>query len=341
MKKLTILAIGLLFVSEAFASKARLDALQGAEFLKDTQTIFKNPAHVHSLGQYLTFEFGQTGATTPAARAEGGFLKKEGDAKFGAYLGHENQDQDMLRNKGGFLVESNPVEVFYGKNNWAGSVYFSNDKKKTTDEKQTTLGGRIGFINNNIQYYGSLDLIATADKASDDYKTLPFLNVGVDIDSSRFYYYGKLKFADGEQKKAGVKGDINDIGGEVGILDRGLSTKGSTIYYGASLKYDQLKIAKKITSFYLPVVLGIEYDLNDWSIVRASVTQNVLLGFTKDETVAAPGNKQDTIANNTTVSAGLGFKYKGFVLDGVLAASTTGDVNGSSFLSKAALTYNF
>jgi len=96
VKKLVFVLAVLSVTNPAWASKARLLSLQGAAFLEDTQTIFINPAHVTKLGQYLTFEMGSSSATA-ATRAEGGFVRKDGDWSYGAYLGHQNDTQSYYR----------------------------------------------------------------------------------------------------------------------------------------------------------------------------------------------------------------------------------------------------
>lgn len=300
MKKLLLVAACIFMAGQAEASKARLISLQGAEFLKDTQTIFENPAHVHALGQYLTFEFGTAAGAT---RAEGGFLKNEGSAKFGAYLGHQNAEQDALRGQAGFLTVNNPIEVFYGKDKWGASVYLSRNDQKTTNEEQMTIGGRFGIDEGNVEYYGSLDLIATAENGNDEYETMPLIKLGYERDAGRFYWVGQFQYAMGEQKIAGQDQDIDGMSVKLGVLDRSLAAAGRNLYYGAFLKYAKNEWGNaEETSFRLPVVIGIEYDLNDWAVLRASIQQDFLLGYDDN------GANKDGVGDDTTVAAGLGLK---------------------------------
>ena len=81
-------------------------------------------------------------------------------------------------------------------------------------------------------------------------------------------------------------------------------------------------------------------------VLRASATQNVLLGSTKTDDGAITStvtDQDDTVANNTKVAAGFGLKMNKWVVDGSWSAATsaTGAINAGSLLTNVALTYNF
>lgn len=355
MRNLLILALALGFATEAHASKARVDSLLGARFLKDTQTIFVNPAHVNSLGQFFTAEFGGTGNTSNP-KAEGGLLVNKFGGKFGMYVGHMNPMQAILRTGEAYPQEQNPVEAFYGNSVWGASVYYSRNNKETTKEYQRTMGLRVGYDANNLEVYASTDVLATSEKsATQDFKRkFPTITAGAEYAMGDLYFFGEAAWLKSKQDVAAFGTAPNNVPAsndanvdsrifEVGAQDRSLSAAGRTFYYGASLRHSTFdKVGKKTVSYSLPVVAGIEYELVEWATLRASLAQNFVLGNTKDETLAVPNNdRKDGIANNTTASAGAGLKWKGFVLDGLFAAASTGNFNGSSFLTRAALTYNF
>lgn len=137
--------------SSAMASKARVSALSSSPAVTDIQSIFTNPADVHYVGDFVTFEMGEKTANALSAsdstkfstlvsvvpNAEGGFIQTMGDAKFGFYLGKMSSSTNTFRglasyaafftqvgatptaselaapiNK--FLQQENPFEVFYG-----------------------------------------------------------------------------------------------------------------------------------------------------------------------------------------------------------------------------------
>ncbi|MCO5142340.1 MAG: hypothetical protein M9962_04525 [Oligoflexia bacterium] len=346
MKILLAIALSLSFITTAYASKARVGALQTARFLVDSQTIFTNPAHVNSLGQHFTAEFGGT-TNTASPKAEGGLFVNKMGGTFGVYLGHMNTIQSRLRNPEGYYLENNPVELIYGTGNFGASIYYARDNKQTTAQKQQTFGLRAGYDAGNLEVFTTIDLFATSFKsATADYKRkLPTFNLGAEYDFNKIYIFSDVTWAKSKQDIAApAKNDApyDSFTAELGAQDRTLSSGPRMFYYGLSVRYDTLtKDKKKNESFTIPVVFGIEQDLNDWSVLRASLTQNFLIGHTKDATATAPNNKKDTIANNTTVAAGAGVKYKGFTLDGLLAAASTGVLNANSVLTQASLTYNF
>lgn len=350
MKSVFVSVVSLLLMgSIAEASKARLSALQGASFLKDSQTIFVNPSHVNSLGQYLTFEMGSSSATA-ATRSEGGFMRKDGEWNYGVYLGHQNDTQTLYRSTtlsgvnggGSYLRQQNPVEVFFGKQDWGMSVGFSNSNKKTTSQKEQSFFVRYGKDMGDIEFFGTLEVIGSAeDTGNKKVTSAPVLTVGGEKNFGRYYgtaalRYGQIKGEPTPDKTA------TDTTVELSIADLSLKTDTRLLYYGASLGYSKVQgDGKSLAATNLPIYLGLETELNAWATFRGSVSQTFLIGSTKNEFATAPSDGEDTLSNNTTVSLGVGIKYAGFVLDGTLASSTSGDINGNDVLSKAAVTYAF
>ncbi|MBX3019402.1 MAG: hypothetical protein KF767_16060 [Bdellovibrionaceae bacterium] len=343
MKHLVLAAALTLIVPQAFASKARLDSLQGATFLKDTQTVFLNPAHMHSLGQYLTFEAGAQGTT--GTKAEGGFLRNDGDVKYGAYLGHMSPFQNAYRASGyalggTFLAQQNPVSLMYGKNDWGVVLDLSNSDKKSTSEKETTVGIRFGQQAEDSEYYVSLDLLGNAEAASNKMSTT-VLGLGYEKASGAWYYNASLAYA---MTKADVA-PASESGSEALIslsaANRSLKTDRADIYYGAGLDIVSGKIASANRSILrLPLFLGLEHQTSSWLVTRVSVSQPLFISNAKDQISAATADT-DTLANATRVAAGVGIKYQEFVIDGSVMAAANGNINGNQVLSQAALTYTF
>jgi hypothetical protein len=341
MKKvLVVSALSLVAATPAFASKARLQALQKAEFLKDSQTVFLNPAHINTLGKYVTAEFGG-GTNTAAPKAEGGIFANEMGGNMGLYLGHLSANQQSLRAVNGFENQNNPVEVFYGKDAWGASLAVSNSKDKTTDTEEQSVAARFGWDRNGTEFFGTVEAFASSENAAgDEFTGSPYVNLGYEQEFGTNYLFAKMNWGSAETdfKAAATKDqDIDDLGFEVGVLSR----KIKNIYYGASISYATRDIGKDITAVTLPVFVGLEMDVTSWMVARASIAQSVLLSSTENENLAAPGDEKVTNKNDTTVAAGLGLKYNSFILDGVIAGSTTGDINGTDFLTQASLTYSF
>lgn len=337
MKKIICLATLSLLSTPAFASKARLQALQKAVFIKDVQTTFINPAHVNSLTDLLTVEFGGS-TNTSSPKAEGGLFTEAFGANMGLYLGHVSAEQQMLRSTlGGHENQNNPIEVFYAKNNWGASLAVSNYNDKTSKTKEQSVTARFGIDQNGTEIFGTVEAISNAENATDEYTGGPQVSLGYEKAMGDNYLFANFNWGKAENKTAAATVDGDVLGGEVGMLSRRLEN----MYYGASLSYAKLKTTAAVTALTLPVFIGLEAKLNSWAVVRASIVQSILISSTQDKTVAAPANSKIINKNDTTVAAGLGLKHNNFTLDGVLSASTTGDVNGNAILSQASLTYEF
>lgn len=336
-----------LFSQQAWASKARIDSLQGARFIRDAQTVFVNPAHLNSLEQQFTVEFGDT-SNAASPKAEGGLFLDKFGGKIGAYLGHMNTVQKRIRDNEAYFLEKNPVEILAGFGKWGGAVYYSRSEERTAEQSQETLGGRLGFADGRFEAFLSLDGIARSTKApgSQFKMKFPSLMGGVEYALGDYYLFAETTYAASEQRittplpknAAEVVLEIY----EAGVVDRSLSVGGRTFYFGVSAKYDRLrKDTKSNHSFTIPIVIGIEKAVNQWADVRASLLQNVPLGFVEDNTATAPNNKRNTPPNNTTVAAGLGLKFEGFQVDATAEAATSGDINTTNLLAKGSVAYRF
>ncbi|UXR65344.1 hypothetical protein EZJ49_03645 [Bdellovibrio bacteriovorus] len=338
MKKFVLVsALSLVAATPAMASKARVQALQKAEFLKDSQTVFENPAHVNSLGKYLTLELGGS-ANTSAPKAEGGLFTDEFGANMGVYVGHLSPIQQSLR-AGATAAEgqNNPVEIFYAKDGWGASVALSNSEDKTTDTKEQYLALRYGIDRDGMEFSGTVEAIAVTETGTDKTVGAPYITLNFEQEMGTNYFFSKLNWGAGKYEATAGDTDVKDIGAEVGILSR----KIKNVYYGASLSYAKREIGKDITAMNLPIFAGVEAELNSWAVVRASVSQSFLLSSVQDKNQTAPADETITNKNDTTVAAGIGLKYNNFALDGVVAGSTTGQINGNDVLTQASITYNF
>lgn len=326
-----------LAASNAAASKARIGSLQGALGLYDTQTIFAQPAYLHKLSPYVTYEFGST-AVTGTPKAEGGFLLARDSVKWGAYLGHQSAYQNLLRSVGTYQRQDNPVDIFYAKDNWATSISLSSSEDENTGAKQTTLIGRFGLINDRDggqdEFYGALEILANAEKPNNTYRGAPVLNLGYLRRSEALTYAADVAYGDGNHDNTGSK-KLKYTSVTAAINHRPIAE----IYYGAAFNYEVLEQeGQKFEVTALPFVIGLEKDMFSWMTVRGSVKQNILLGSSKNEIAAGKAQKN---LNNTSVAMGLGFKHNGFVFDGTLAAGSSGAINGTTFLTTASMTYSF
>lgn len=373
MKKLLLIAAVSIAATSAHASKARLGALSGAKHLSDIQDVFLKPDQATVHGEWVTVEFGSTAGAT--SNAEGGFVRKSGDAAWGFYLGHTSSDLALIRAfastgltlAGGITTQENPFNVFYGMKSgdmsWGVGLYYTNSDKKSVKAKQSAAGltGSMAMGALDAQVKLGLANTVSTENAGVDHKitgkTTIGLAAGYMMDS--IYLFGSYDMggAKGETGSTAVSDyDANIV--QVGVVDT--QKKDSVdFFYGASYKMTTIKqgtgTSTKAEQSVLPVLIGIEADAANWLTFRASITQNFLLGSNKADfavaalgipsTVAGTSAETDTIANNTVVAAGVGMKWNKFNVDGVLqGASANGGAFGldaAGFLGKLSMTYMF
>lgn len=335
LNRIFVAAALVMVASPAMASKARVNSLQGALGVVDTQTVFAQPGYMHKLNKYLTYEFGAT-TVTGNPKAEGGFMMEKNGRRWGAYLGHLSAYQNTFRGLDGFQRQDNPVDLFYGQDNWGANVSLSNSDDETTGAKQTTLIGRFGLVRDVDEFAATVELIANAEKTGGvKYTGAPVLEATYLRKMDEFTFQGLVAYGQGKTNGGTGDVDLKYTGLEASIMHRPVAD----IYYGAGATYGSLdRAGKKLETTAVPVFVGLEKDMFSWMTVRGSVKQNMLLGQTKNE--IAGTNAQRNV-NNTTVAMGLGFKQSGFTFDGTMSAGTSGDINAANFLTTASMTYNF
>lgn len=106
MKNALLIAAVTLASASAFASKARMEALQNANHLTDTQTIFNNPADAALLPDFVTAEWGAQSNSASQGNAEGGFIRSMDDSKWGLYFGRKSAFTSSYRNDPFSVVEN-------------------------------------------------------------------------------------------------------------------------------------------------------------------------------------------------------------------------------------------
>lgn len=332
MKAFVLFVTMIGFTSGAWASKARVEAQQNAFDIVDVQTTFAMPSDIHQLGQLMTFELGATSATG-APKAEGGFLMKRDGAVMGAYLGHMNTTQTVLRSLGtAYPKTENPIDLFYGKNDWAAVVSISQSEDVQADTKQTTLSATYGKTMGQSKFSVGADLLATANVASDKYQGAPVFRGAYQHDAGALVYHVNAEIGSTKQDATGVDKKVDGKSLSLGALHRPMEM----VYMSALLNIGELDIeGTKIATSNLPLAFGIEKDVFSWATLRASLKQNILLGESKNATAKTRN------LNDTQVAVGMGFKHAGFTVDGMVAGSTTGQLNGNQVLTTAGLTYSF
>lgn len=380
MKKTLLIAALSMMAAPAMASKARLTSLSSAAHLSDIQDVFTNASKLTASGDWATFETGSTPAANKTAsgtspQAEGGFARSMGDAKYGFYLGHSSQFVTGTRLPNTHenttntplvtqthLIDENPLNLFYaskmGDMAWGIGMNYSNSNKKTVSKKQSAMGINGGITMGNL--YVGLDLGLSNSYKDDTAGSLVDFKGKTSYQIAGTYVMNDLTIAYGLGASGGKEDavstatyDISTSNYNLGVV-KDHKADGVDFFYGASYAVETYKddgnnasataLKSKYEQTTMPVIVGIEADAASWLVLRASVKQNVLLGSSKDSFNAAAADDADSIANNTTVSAGAGLKFGKIAVDGTLqatAAATAGQVNGSSLLANASMTYMF
>lgn len=320
----------MLFATNSYASKARLSALQFADFWRDNQNVFNYPQYASDLGQYATLELGATGTGT-GVHAEGGFAKKTTNGIYGIYLGHHDATLSTIYTASAVSAQSNPFFLYYATGNKGFGLNFSYSNIKTTGNKEFSIGGTFGMKAESFDFGSNVTLYSKGETGAVQAKVLPAVELNFNTTKTECKWYGEASIArvdngatteTGLGLKAGVQHHMFKLG-ETG-----------TMFFGTEAAYAKFGVAK---SLRLPVYAGIEAPVMGWLNVRGAISQT-LIGFT--EAAATVGNK-DINANDTVASLGLGIKHGSFELDGLMAAAGSGQLNGTSFLTSTSVTYRF
>jgi len=375
-KALYLIAAISLAASSAMASKARQKALSNTTAITDVQSIFLNPADVNYVGDFATFEMGESAknsllgvSTNTNPDAEGGFLHTMGDAKLGFYLGKQSASVVDLRYLAGgkvftasgntvlaedaFLTQENPFEVFYGAKagdqNWGISFSYSNSDKKMTSAatamKQSAMGLRLGVKNDVWGAYANIGLGSTAKTGTDsEYTGKSGITVGGHylVDSMKYIVRHDMSGA----KATYAAADVFDYDTSTTTLGftNAWKSEGSMAFYGLAYRMttstDKLATETKTVTSAIPFTVGAEVLATSWMKLRGSVTQNFMMGSTK-VTTPTTTTGADSTAHNTTSAAGAGFVWGKNNLDVVMTMGTNGTLNTAAFGQYASYTYMF
>ncbi|MDG0817097.1 hypothetical protein [Bdellovibrio svalbardensis] len=369
MKKLLVLAALTMAAAPAMASKARLSSLGNASHLVDTQTLFVNPADLNYVGDFATLEMGDNKSTysatdvTRAPKAEGGFVRTTSFGKVGAYLGHRNDTTTSFIDgvnvstfavggaNGTLMTEQNPLDLFYGNDfggmKWGFDFHYSNAKNDTAtvSQKANTMGLSAGVRTDVWNAYARLGLMGKTESdvaalQSPKLESKGLYKVGGGYWFDSIYAFANYEYAKGTATVSNADTDITKNQYEVGMVNNH-KVEGGNFFYGISYLSNEVKqdstTSKKTSTSGLPFLVGMELDAASWLTLRGSVKQTVIVGENKNETA----NTKSNLTNDTTVAVGAGLKWGKIELDGSLAGSTTGAVNGNSLLADASLTYMF
>jgi len=355
MKRNVLVIAGLAVLStNAFASKARVEALnqdsvRGSEYISDSRNIFRNPAHLNTMSNYIITEWGtaSTFDTQAAPRAEGGFFRETGAFNYGIYLGNNgsvlnpnltNVTAPSAFTTPSFLRQDNAIDLFFAGDmglQWGAKVHYagSDDESVAGNKRENdALGIGLGIASGAFDAYVDFTIkdkstgntavagttpVTVAGLASDEFEVKPSFIAG-----GSYTWNATTFFANYERNKAEQR--LNNVNS---------TFKSDAINVGAGRIWDINPTAKvftdakvvlastesptpKLKSQRLPVTIGMEAEATSWLTLRGAVTQNFILG--KEETSVGGAARERTIANSTNVSAGATLNFGKLKVDGVI-----------------------
>ncbi len=363
MKKLAF-ALILLAATGAHATKARLESLNqdssGSYFIQDTRNIFLNPAQLSIMKQELNFEWGKkdrSGLANDIPENEGGFVIALGTGKLAAQLGRVSNFDRLVREVNGNVTDvatnvaganfgegQNNIDIMYAlPNRWGFGATLTRSKTAlTAPNRQSSVQAldlHAGILMDKFEAFGSLLVGASTqtDLASGNGK----LNEPVGLSGGfslqprpEFKVFGHLSYDAYTAKISGISADyegkrINLNGGAVYLrnidANSHLFASGELYYLDHVATGSQGVPDEKYQVFSIPLNIGIEAKANDWSNIRASVRQDILLGSTKTTTgnTANDNSKWENAPNSTAVAFGVGGRVDKFNFDVALVQSLT------------------
>lgn len=298
---------------------------------------------------------------------EGGFARGMGDAKYGFYLGHHSDWVAEARQPNAYvtgktyLTDENPLNLFYtakaGDLNWGVGLNYANSDKKSTAAKQSAMGLNAGVSAQHWDAGLTVGLANTYKKnvvgsgaADVDFKGKTAFGLNGTYTMDTLTFSGLVGMNGGKDDVAANGVDMDVTHYNLGVVNSH-KAEGADFFYGVN--YDMFAVKNKAAAgdqkyeaSQLPVFAGIEADATSWMVLRASVAQNFVLGSVKSDVTTgaagtSTGGESDTVANNTTVAAGVGLKFNKLQLDGTLKGATSGNIDGNTVLGNASLTYLF
>lgn len=348
-----VLAAVALATTPAFASKARLNALQSANHFSDTRDMLTRPDQAMAHAEFATLELGTKGAaSTP--NAEGGFVRKMGDsAALGAYLGNYSglASSSLALVTTPYAIQ-NPLNLVYankmGDMSWGLGLQYAAAEDKVAKKKSSVMGLTASATSNagwNAEI--GLGLTGESSNTTTDVKaeqSSPLsISGGYAMDS--LYIYGGYSMLGAKSKTAGTTtANVEQSTMSVGVINH-TSKDGAHFFYGveynSTVKKDKEGTQAKTETSKLPVIVGIEADAASWLVLRGSIKQSVLMASTKTSDTTGTTSEK-SLEDDTTIGGGIGIKLGKFIVDGTFTSAGTGKLGSdANFISEVGMTYKF
>jgi hypothetical protein len=276
------------------------------------------------------------------------------------------------------VPEQNLTDFFFGMNagfaNVGLGLTYSDNKGESASQKFTdsSMGVRLGlsadmydvFFNTALAgqvKVSNKDAGTAAGLGEKDLKGKSFMDLGTTVRlgvMDVFAYYAAVSF---EESKAKNKFDHTEMklgfakayeAGEKGVVWASLayeSTQTDRSYASGAQKFEA-------TTAALPVGVAMEVKAKDWLSLRGSVKQNLLISEESEKSIPQGGTTtktSGTIANSTTVAAGMSLVFDTLSIDGVIGNNTeagaagndtaagNGTLRTDALASSVSMTYTF
>ena len=364
MKRVLVIAGLAVLSTNAFASKARLEALSGNNgaanrYISDDANLFRNAATINTHKNFVVTEWG-AGAYTDsqtAPRAEGGFFKEAGALAYGLYLGNNG----VNGRDAAFQKQDNALDLFLGGDaglQWGARLHYASAKNEpggaAVTKKNTAFGLGLGVVSGAAEAYANVDLSDKSEGATlaaDEWKQKPTFTVGGSYNWSGYTFFGEFGNGKVEQTLNAAKTTEKNTDITVGVGRIMEINPTARVIADASFVYNLDKSEAtgantKTKNMTMPVTIGFEAEATSWLTLRGSVGQNVILNNKKVETTTTA---KSTNVNTTTVNGGATLTFGKLAVDGLIgttssagaAGSKTGVLSTSNLLSRVGVTYNF
>lgn len=358
MKRQLTVALGLAVIATpAFATKARLEALGednfGSYYINDNRNIFLNPARINENKDFVTYEFGAAGSSVTAQdsasapRAGGGFAKSHGNMVYGLHFGDSSPSTALVRDltsATNALQERQPWDLFIGGDagmKWGASFTYENfdggsaaaGTRYLSQGMKVRGGVLMGDLEafahvsmgNKAQDYtgnkveGDLGLLLGAGYMLNNYKLfLDYTQADVEYNDAgaadEDFSFGRWRLGAGRQER------LND---RATIFAKAFISRTTTEDDGTG----SAAPSSDVTTYAVPLSIGLEYAATSWLDLRASVVQNV---WSQQEVDPKAGSKTSGHVANTSVRAGASLKFGEFSVDGLISTNNDGSAAGDT-----------
>lgn len=248
--------------------------------------------------------------------------------------------------------------LFYVSNNFKNNTTFSSSTENLVAKKKQDIMGLLVSAGNGTwdaqlrQGLGGkteLDIASNtivnltgATKLTVESTNSTRLSGGYMMDT--MYFYGAVEMGAAEAKTQTTTladGETSNI--KVGVVNTH-KKDGVDFFYGAEIQSNMTKNktapTSKTESTLVPLLVGVEADVNSWMTLRGSLTQNLgLLSSTK-----STGGSASSVTDSTATNVGAGFKWGKATVDVVMGMGKSGEFGtdaASDMFTNASVTYNF